>query len=238
MSDHRLEINLSQGLTKGISIAFETASHSMKLLKKKAPVQLFNQVHGLEICDLRASVVDYEKPYDGFCGDFAWLRSYQGALAIQTADCAPLFFIDYENELFAGVHAGWRGLAQKIHLLPFQHLGFNPLTSWVWLGPSLNGDYFEVKQDMKNQFDSLYQEDSQLFYSKEDRSYFSPWLLLEKDFAKQKVPVFYNAEENTYEHLSYFSYRRSTHKKIELKKSYRNISWISAVDDFFETHIY
>lgn len=86
-------------------------------------VRRLHQVHG---CDVVAVVADgeqppatctaYRAPVEGGSfpdGDALVARDDRSALAVLTADCAPLALASPEGG-FAAVHAGWRGLAAGV----------------------------------------------------------------------------------------------------------------------------
>jgi polyphenol oxidase len=69
---------------------------------------LMGQVHGDRICVINGAAPppEYIPQCDGLITD----RPGE-ALAIKTADCAPLFFVDRVRRVIGVAHAGWRGTA-------------------------------------------------------------------------------------------------------------------------------
>ena len=80
-------------------------------------------------------------------------------LAIRTADCLPIALIG--NSSVANIHAGWRGLHQKI--LHSQALSnINPHTAII--GPHISEKSYEVGPEFKDHFQShVSQRDDSLF---------------------------------------------------------------------------
>lgn len=67
-----------------------------------------NQVHGTTV--IHAATTDPPAEADGI-----WTEARSTALAVKTADCAPVWILaDGERTAFALVHAGWRGVAAGI----------------------------------------------------------------------------------------------------------------------------
>ncbi len=237
-----LEFPLAQGWTRGITLGFENAEGSKNYNFSKT----FHtkQVHGNVVKNITClkpqefSAQNVEA--DGLMCDGEWLRESSFRIAVKTADCLPLLYVEREKKKLCAIHAGWRGLQKKIHLWPFESGEFTPEQTWVWVGPSLNGKDFCVRSDMWTLFDARTQSDQNVFSNEGAESkevkFFYPWKLLEKDFAKLKVELVYNVEINTFSTLEWASYRRWL--KTEAKAydplapvSYpvprsQNISWI------------
>ena len=72
------------------------------------PVSWLRQVHGS-----RVVVVDGSRPVEGEEGDALVAASPGAALAVLTADCAPVALASPEG-VVAAVHAGWAGLAAGV----------------------------------------------------------------------------------------------------------------------------
>jgi YfiH family protein len=68
-------------------------------------------------------------------------------LAIKTADCMPIVFLGNREVVF--IHAGWRGVQQRIHLSE-QIKQIAPHTCLI--GPSICAQSFEVQEDFKTHF--------------------------------------------------------------------------------------
>lgn len=69
--------------------------------------------------------------------------------AIKTADCMPVVISGERGFVF--FHAGWRGLADKIHLHD-KVKALNP--NYAFIGPHICAENFEVGEDFKQHFPS------------------------------------------------------------------------------------
>ena len=72
-------------------------------------------------------------------------------LSIQVADCIPIYLVDPVKKVFGIIHAGWRGIVQKIHcnaLKEFINKGSKLNKIKVFLGPSIKSCCFEIQSDI------------------------------------------------------------------------------------------
>lgn len=98
----------------------------------------------------------------------AWLVTVPGwGVAIQTADCVPLFLFDENGRAFALAHCGWRGVVNR---LPFKTATALKKTGkcgkiFGWLGPHIQVCCFEVQEDVAAQFlpTSLHRKNGKIF---------------------------------------------------------------------------
>ncbi|HOI29868.1 MAG TPA: peptidoglycan editing factor PgeF [Melioribacteraceae bacterium] len=101
-----------------------------------------------------------EKP--GLLGESdALITRYYGiGLAISAADCTPIFIYDKENKIIAGVHSGWKGTQKRILKKVLSNLSFHfkskPKNLYVFLGPSISQENYEVGKDVALLFDQKY----------------------------------------------------------------------------------
>lgn len=88
--------------------------------------------------------VDLECPADALV-----TREVGVALAIQTADCAPVIF--YDNSGIVGIaHAGWRGAVSGVldnTLQAMKQLGALKNNLYAVIGPTIRIDHYEVQPD-------------------------------------------------------------------------------------------
>ena len=228
-----LEFDLGQKWAKGLRIRFHNQKESSVL--DFSDGETLKQIHSKKILDWSQSQSQIgfcNQEADGFIAKGSSFKASKRKLYIKTADCAPLFYIDRESECVAALHAGWKGLAQGIHLLPFQR-GFNPRTTWIWCGPCLNGSSFEVGPDMWKQFSN--NDQMEFFVEKidgqtapEGKKYFNSWSFIEKTLKNLNIELFYNVEIDTFSNLEFASYRRWK-KAGSLEKLQHNYSWISFI---------
>lgn len=73
-------------------------------------------------------------------------------LTLNFADCTPVIIYDKKQNIVAGVHAGWRGTAQKIAqktaLKMINELNCSAENLIAVIGPCISKDSFEVSQDV------------------------------------------------------------------------------------------
>jgi len=220
----KLEFDLHQGWSRGLRLVFENDERSQAFnLKLALHVE---QVHGDEIHFLSDADMKAPSPLAKADGIFVQGDSFKSSkrpILIKTADCMPVFLIDRESQALAALHVGWRGLAKGIHTKLFKQGQMDPKTTWAWVGPSLSGDNFEVREDMWSQFSEGNNE--KYFARTPDPTLrqFHAWKLLEDELSALGVGLVYNVEENTLSNAEYFSHRRSLKEGVERKGN--NYSW-------------
>lgn len=218
--------DLEQGWAKGLSISFLGVQSSMKFDSSSS--YLVKQVHGKNIVNWqnipKTGVASLEA--DGIYAQGEEFKKSKAQLYIKTADCMPLVYVDRQKEAVVLIHAGWRGLAQGIHLEPFHNNLCSPQDTWIWLGPSLSGMNFQVQEDMWKQF-PLYCDNEKYFKKSDDSKfrYFHSWKLVEDQFREVGVELFYNVEIDTFANKSFFSWRRAQKAGAE-KLPVQNISLV------------
>lgn len=235
-----LEFDLEQKWAKGLRIHFCDSAESLHFKDSEDFQKSYSlkQVHSKKLVNwsTNASPEKYrEIEADGFIARGDSYKNSRKKLIIRTADCCPLFYVDRETQSVAAIHAGWRGLAQGIHLLPFKE-GFDPKSTWIWCGPCLDGDSFEVSEDMWSQFSKDIQNNSNIFSLKKStgdaatagKRFFNCWNYLSLEFKKLDVSLFYNVEVNTFTDKNFNSYRRWKKEGNESPTPH-NYSWISFV---------
>ena len=77
------------------------------------------------------------------------------ALFVRTADCVPILVSDARRPHIAAVHAGWRGTFDRILQRALQlalDTGSQPRDLWVWLGPHIRRDRYEVSPEIMTSF--------------------------------------------------------------------------------------
>lgn len=117
--------------------------------KPSFPFYEVQQVHGAIVLETSNLTIDGSlKEADGiFCED---LKSLKYPLAIKTADCLPITILG-ENGA-AHLHAGWRGVHQKI----FDHSLIKALKpDECFIGPAIQVDSYEVGEEFLNHFEGL-----------------------------------------------------------------------------------
>lgn len=86
-------------------------------------------------------------------GDAHFTKSNQVAICIATADCTPIFIYDQEKKIVAGIHAGWRGVANGITSTTIKKIsshGSNLNNLIAYIGPHIQRLSFEVEQPVRD----------------------------------------------------------------------------------------
>ena len=150
------------------------------------------------------------------------------ACSVLTADCLPILACSSDAKIIGAVHVGWKGLSfgilenfYKIILKKHSSIcgEFNSsldFSIFVWIGPSICKNCFEIGSDVKSNFPQLFSNSSDFFKKKGS----CKWYCDLRRIAKHKTFEFFNNYEGisikiktdkrcTYEERnSFFSYRR------------------------------
>ncbi|MCI1304610.1 MAG: peptidoglycan editing factor PgeF [Lachnospiraceae bacterium] len=77
-------------------------------------------------------------------------------LAVFSADCVPVFFVDPKRRAVGLAHSGWKGTVQRIGAetirLMSRQYGTDPADLICAVGPSICRDCYEVSEDVAEQF--------------------------------------------------------------------------------------
>lgn len=114
-------------------------------------VAFMEQVHGAEIAEVtEAGIVEGV--------DAVFTRTPRLALAVRTADCVPVLLYAPGARVVAAVHAGWRGLAERIVERTVAELhtatGATADEMIAFCGPAARGCCYEVDEDVAALFPS------------------------------------------------------------------------------------
>ena len=117
------------------------------------------QVHGVGVTRVTEELVGR--------GAFSWNDSIPDSDAIHTnlvnvpllllvADCVPVLVYDATHHAVAVVHAGWRGaiahIVERTMNSMHEAYGTMPSECYLFIGPSIGADSFEVSEDIAEQF--------------------------------------------------------------------------------------
>lgn len=79
-------------------------------------------------------------------------------IAVFSADCVPVFFLDTENRVIALAHSGWRGtvsrIAEKTVLKMEKEFASKPENIIAAIGPSIQVCHFEVGDEVAERFNN------------------------------------------------------------------------------------
>jgi YfiH family protein len=136
-------------------------SELLRMQGAQPPVFL-KQVHGTQVLRLN------EDPPRTVVADACWTDQRGVVCTIMVADCLPVLFADRAGRCVAAAHAGWRGLAGVDHggegvlestwsawmqTMRRHHPSLTDAAlaqqTWVWLGPCIGPDAFEVGEEVR-----------------------------------------------------------------------------------------
>ncbi len=149
------------------------------------------------------------------------------ALLIATADCMPIMVYCSQTRRVAAIHAGWRGIANRITektLLQFVATGSSKKEFKIWVGPHILQNSFEIDQEA---YDLLLNAKSGLAenefaYKTNGKHYVALKKILEsqiKNVTSTATKLFF-LDIDTKTNPDYYSYRR------DQKTKERNLSFI------------
>jgi len=177
------------------------------------------QVHGGKVVIVDRPWPDGRKARPD--GD-ALVTSRRGvALAVVTADCAPVLFADAEAGVIGAAHAGWRGAVSGVvanTIDAMVALGARRSRITTAIGPAIAQENYEVDAAMRDHFDA---EDERYFEPTGTRDGKERWLFDLPGYVANRCALSNVADIETIGHdtysrtRQYHSYRRSVHSGIE-----------------------
>jgi len=109
-------------------------------------VNWINQVHGTTIVNA-GHWHDRDVPE----ADAVHIRG-EGAAAVMTADCLPVFLVSRDGREAMVIHAGWRGMAAGILQRAVRAMRSEPAALMAWMGPAIGPCHFEVGDEVRAAF--------------------------------------------------------------------------------------
>ncbi|WP_029407704.1 peptidoglycan editing factor PgeF [Thiomicrorhabdus sp. Milos-T2] len=140
------------------------------LIQQKAnlpsePVWL-NQQH----TDIALELTNQSSFAEPVIADASWTQSQNVVCVVMTADCLPILLTDKQGSCVAAIHAGWKGLADKIVSQTIQKMPVEPSELMAWIGPAISARQFEVGQDVFDAFALQSSDNTQFFYQQSTQS--------------------------------------------------------------------
>jgi polyphenol oxidase len=93
-------------------------------------------------------------------------------VAVQTADCLPIILADRKRRAVGIFHAGWRGTVKRIVEKGVgemrKHFGSDPRNLVAAIGPGVQGCCYEVREDVRSQFERQFAYAGSLFREVKD----------------------------------------------------------------------
>ena len=162
--------------------------------------------------------------------DAHWSDQKKQALLIATADCTPLMIFCRQTKRAVAIHAGWRGVENKIALKALQKMietGSTQKDFEFYFGPHIMKDSFEVSEDVfllleKSQYDlnkkNYVSQKNNKFYVDLQKIIFSQIRHIIK-----KEPIAMTIDLDTKTNTNFHSYRRGK------QTNERNLSFITVL---------
>lgn len=168
------------------------------------PVWL-NQVHGSKVLDLPL------EPKVSISADSCFTSQANTVCTIMTADCLPVLVCDKKGSQVAAIHCGWRGIAGGVIENTIEKFSCSMDEIYVWLGPAIGPNSFEVGIDVYNIFVESVDKTASAFIKQKEGN---KWLANIYTLAKLKlnslgIKSIYGGNFDTYSQNDlFFSYRR------------------------------
>ncbi|MFM6928403.1 MAG: peptidoglycan editing factor PgeF [Bdellovibrio sp.] len=138
--------------TPEVTLFFGGTESQLPRLKEAYPHFKFTrvkQIHCDVVVESKDDLLDYQQIADAHFSTTPNL-----ALCVITADCVPVLFYHQKTGTIAGVHAGWRGVANRILIKTIHTLksrGIPAAELEVIIGPHIQKNSFEVGLDVRDQ---------------------------------------------------------------------------------------
>lgn len=91
------------------------------------------------------------------------------------ADCTPILLYCRDQGIIASIHSGWLGTTKQITSVVVKHLitkeNCNPKEMYAYIGPSINKENFEVKEDVISCIQNM-DFDTSIYYEKKDAEHY------------------------------------------------------------------
>ena len=140
------------------------------------------------------------------------------AISILAADCAPILFFDPKKKIIGCAHSGWKGALNGIiknTLKKFHELNSKNEDLIAVVGPCINKENYEVKNDFVKNFLSK-NEKNEIFFNKSgpEKYKFDLRGFINKELESSNIKNIENIEMDTFSNEElFYSYRRSQIKK-------------------------
>lgn len=126
-----------------VLVFFGNAHDSLSSIKAAYPglrLKKIFQTHSDQVVEASDSVIEADAHYTS---------EINSALLIATADCMPIMVYCRQTRRVAAIHAGWRGIANRITekmLLKLIDSGSSEKEFQIWVGPHILQNSFEIDQ--------------------------------------------------------------------------------------------
>jgi YfiH family protein len=142
---------------------------------------LLKQVHGRDCVEATNKSI--------LTADAHWTKNPQLSLLIKTADCLPIMVTSSKEKWALAIHAGWRGVEQKIvshALAPL--LNKKDTSAKAYIGPHIQSQSFEVDIDVAKKILSAhalsFEKAEKIGHKKENKHYIDLAALVTKELTE------------------------------------------------------
>ncbi len=199
---------------------------NLEIVKKKLQFKnllKINQIHSSKvriIQHLKSFNVDYE-------GDGIVTNLRKVGIAILTADCCPILFVDKKNEIIAACHAGWRGAVSGIveeTVKSMVNIGANNRSIVAVIGPTIHKKSYEIENDVCKIIRKTDVFKKEIITELTNGKYlFDLPLFIKEKLLLSDVRKIGNVNIDTYSNISYFSHRRKFHEISNINENNKKI---------------
>ena len=183
---------------------------SRKIGCKKKSLITLNQRHTKDVIHFssRKSIKDKMR------GDSIVCELNNTAIAILTADCAPILFYDPRKKIIGCAHAGWKGALNGIiknTVKKFNQLNSKNNDLIAVVGPCIKSDNYKVRSDFLRKFLKKDKKNEIFFKKINNINYkFNLRGFINKELSNLNIKNIENIEMDTFsQKKNFFSYRRS-----------------------------
>ena len=189
---------------------------------KNSNLVLLNQIHSNRV------LIINNIPTKKLVGDSIITEKNKIALGILTADCAPIFIYDPDNNFISAIHAGWKGAYKNIitkTLNNFKNKGSKINNLIAVIGPCIGKNSYEVKNDFLIKFLNKNKSNKQFFIIKKKKIFFNLNQYIKNQLRNNGIKIIDTIKKDTFLYKNnFFSSRRSL--KNNFNDYGRNISII------------
>jgi polyphenol oxidase len=206
-------LNVGLGSSDDRDSVQENRARAVATISPGAALVTLHQIHSAQAVSITTAVADAVRPQaDGMATNQPGL-----ALAVLTADCAPVLFADLNAGVIGAAHAGWKGaltgvLANTVSIM--ESLGAARHNIVAAIGPCIAQRSYEVDDSFRLRFEQHDPECERFFRSgvRALHHQFDLEGFVASQLARCGVSRVHACGEDTYAQADrYFSYRRTTH---------------------------
>ncbi len=211
---------VSEGIYKSLNCGIgsndqkENVEKNLEIVSKKFNIKsnsliLMRQTHSNKVNIV--SDIDCTNKID--C-DAIITRNKDIALAVLTADCAPILIYEKKQGIIGCVHAGWKGSFNGIienTLKKIKNMNGDLKQLYVSIGPCISQKNYEVHEDFYLKFIKESKENNFFFIQNHEKTFnFDLRGFINKKFRDMGVSKIENIDVDSFaSHKEYFSHRRA-----------------------------